>query len=76
MILTRKVRIAKAVVYNKTTKEIENIEVEILEKKVRDVGKYVEKVISYPVTILDIEEVYENEETYDIPTDVLANYKL
>ena len=44
MILTRKVRIVKAVVYNKTTKEIENIEVEILEKKVRDIGKYVEKI--------------------------------
>lgn len=76
MVLTRKVRVAKVVIYNKTTKEIENIEVEILTKKVRDVGKYVESVLEYPVTILDVEEVFEINETYDVPTDLVSDYKL
>ena len=76
MVLTRKVRVAKVVIYNKTTKEIENIEVEILTKKVRDIGKYVESVLEYPVTILDVEEVFEINETYDVPTDLVADYKV
>ena len=76
MILARKVRIAKVVVYNKQSKEIENLEIEILAKKVRDISKYVENFLDYDVTVLEVTEVTEVNETYDIPKDIVNNYKL
>ena len=76
MILARKVRIAKVVVYNKQSKEIENLEIEILAKKVRDISKYVENFLDYDVTVLEVTEVTEVNETYDIPEDIVNNYKL
>ena len=76
MILTRKVRIAKVVVYNKQSKEIDNLEIEINAKKVRDIYKYVESTLEYPATVLEVTEVTEVNETYDIPTDIANNYKL
>lgn len=76
MILARKVRIAKVVVYNKQSKEIENLEIEILAKKVRDISKYVESTLDYPSTVIEVNEVTEVNETYDIPTDIANNYKL
>ena len=76
MILTRKVRIANVTVYNKQSKEIENLEIEILAKKVRDIAKYVESSLDYDVTVLEVTEVTEVNETYDIPMDIANNYKI
>ena len=76
MILTRKVRIANVTVYNKQSKGIENLEIEILAKKVRDISKYVESTLDYQVTVLEVTEVAEVNETYDIPMDIAINYKL
>ena len=76
MVLTRKVRVANVTIYNKQTKEIENLEIEILAKKVRDISKYVENTLNYGVTVLEVTEVTEVNETYDIPEDVANNYKI
>ena len=76
MILTRKVRIANVTIYNKQSKEIEDLEIEITAKKVRDIYKYVESVLEYPVTVLEVTEVTEVNESYDIPMDIANNYKV
>lgn len=76
MILTHKARIATVKIYNRQSKEIENIELEILAKKVRDISKYVESTLEYPSTVLEVAEVKEVNELYDIPNEVANNYKL
>ena len=76
MILTRKVRIAEVTIYNKQSKAIENLDIEIHAKKVRDISKYVESTLDYQATVLEVNEVTEVNETYDIPMDIAINYKL
>ena len=58
------------------SKEIENLEIEINAKKVRDISKYVESTLEYPVTVLEVTEVTDVNETYDIPMDIANNYKV
>lgn len=76
MTLKRKVRVANVKIYNKQSKEIENLEIEIIAKKVRDISKYVESTLDYPAKVLDVTDVTEVNESYDIPSEVANIYKL